>query len=339
MSESSFDALVKSLRADDLNAGKLAVFVREMKEAREQDPHVVLRTGWYNAIGSTIPSESLDALRTKFANGHLVYARFSIQVRPQTGEARETYVDVFLRKTTSGEQPASICTRGMLTVPGEAKKLHVEGCFVGLVASDEVITSFLGDAEGPAHTDWNAREQKVRANWRNPDARLREVRYAARQLYTALAALVDRTDERALIDEFWIPRAPHTRPDTPAPNPRGPKVTIQVPPARLRRFTISRRPDGFAIVAGPGLQDSELPLRIRVRAAYDLMRGDPFKKHSPLDFDLAGRDDIDIDLQECRIVRAAADAVVVEAMSPIFKASFTGFDTNRDLVVDARRVE
>ena len=257
---------MRSLGADDLNAGKLAVFVRQMKEARERDPDVVAcRVGSYNAIGSTIPGESLASLQIEFADGLLVYARFSVLIRPHAGEASETYVDVFLRKTRPGEQPASICTRGMLTVPGEAKKLYVEGCFVGLVASDGVITSFLGDAEGPSHTDWNAREQKVRANWRNPEARLREVRQAARQLYAALAALVDRTDERALIDEFWIPRAPSARPDTPAPNARKPRVPIEIIPSRLRKFTISRRPDGFAIVAGPGLNDSELPLKIRVQ--------------------------------------------------------------------------
>ena len=102
---------------------------------------------------------------------------------------------------------------------------------------------------------------------------------------------------------------------------------------------ISRRPDGFAIVAGPSLQERELPMRVRIRAAYDLMRGDPFKNHSPLDFDLGGGGDIDIDLQGCRILRAAPDMVVIEAILPAFRASFTGFDTHRDLVVDARKVE
>ena len=296
----SFNSLVESLGADGLNAGKLAVFVREMTKARARDPDVVLQTGWYNAIGSAMPNEILAGLRLRFADGNLMFVRFPIRIRSQTGDVSDTYVDVFLRKTKAGEQPASICTRGMLTVPGEAKKLYVEGCFIGLVASDEVITSFLGDAEGPSHTDWNAREQKVRANWRNSDARLREVRQAPRQLHAALAALVERTEKRALIDEFWIPRAASSPPDTATSDPRKRKSEFERPPSRLGRFAISRRPDGFAIVAGPGLQEGELPLRVRIRAAYDLLRGDPFKNHSPLDFDLGGREDIDIDLHECR---------------------------------------
>ena len=339
ISAETFDTVVRNFGGEELHAGNLAAFVREMKEARERHPDVVLGNGWYGAIESAMPPRTLEDLRLRYATGGFIYARFPIQIRPRGGNVRSTSVEVFIRKTKPGEKAASICARGMLTVPGEAKSFFADGCFVGLVASDEAITSFLGDAEGPSHRNWNAREQKVRTNWYNADTSLRLVRNAPRQLYTALAAMVERTEERALVDEFWIPKVADSHPDTPARDTRKPRDEVDPPPPRLRRFVISRRPDGFAIAAGPGLQDSELPLRLRVRAAYDVMRGDPFKGHSSLDFDLASRENIDIDLQECRIERATPSSVVVEATSTGFKASFTGFDANRDLVVDARRVE
>ena len=99
----SFDSLVESLGADGLNAGKLAVFVREMTKARARDPDVVLQTRWYNAIGSAMPNEIIAGLRRRFADGNLMFVQFPIQIRPQTGDVSDTYVDVFLRKTKAGE--------------------------------------------------------------------------------------------------------------------------------------------------------------------------------------------------------------------------------------------
>jgi hypothetical protein len=75
-----------------------------------------------------------------------------------------------------------------------------------------------------------------------------------------------------------------------------------------------------------------------VRLAYDVLRGDPFKKHSRFDFDLLESDEIEVDLKDCSVASVNPKTIVLEAASAEFKAAFTGFDTKRDLVIDARRV-
>jgi hypothetical protein len=338
VSEENFDALIKNFGNENMNAGKLAGFVREMKLRLGLPPDLVLQSGWSNDIVAAFPPADLDSLRTRFRQGQLVNVRFPVELQHHRDGRRSSHVDVVIRRTSATEQAASICIRGMLTVPGEAGKFQREGCFVGLVASEEGVVSFLGDAEEPAHTYWNGREARLNTNWRAAPIRLAEVRKAPRELYKALASAAESTEDEALIDDFWVPD-----------NQRSPSQSTQRKPASApaerdplmpspRRFTIARRPGGFVVAPASGLQDEDLPLRIRIRVAYDLLRGDPFKKHSPLDFNLDSDDEIDVDVAYCRVLATSANVVVVEANSRDFKATFAGFDLNRDLVIDAQRL-
>jgi hypothetical protein len=338
VSEATYDDLVERRGGNSLHAGRLARFIRELNVQKEREPHVVFQDGWVKDIGAAVKQDTLERLRSKFAEGDLIHARFPVPVRRRGGAARATSVDVFMRRTKPEEKSASVCARGMLTVPREARNFSIEGCFIALVAWDDGedgIVSFLGDAEGPAHTEWNAHESKVKENWYNPSARLREVRLAPRLLHTLLASVEKQTEEDALIDDFWLPR--ELRPPSPPPSP-GPGNPPVSPEGQLSRFNITRRDGRFVVTAGPGLGIEDLPMRLRVRLAYDVLRGDPFKKHSRFDFDLLESDEIEVDLKDCSVASVNPKTIVLEAASAEFKAAFTGFDTKRDLVIDARRV-
>ena len=75
--------------------------------------------------------------------------------------------------------------------------------------------------------------------------------------------------------------------------------------------------------------------KVRVRVAYDRIGGNPFNKHSKYDFDLTGKA-IDISAENMTFRPASPNVLHLSANGPDFRLEASGFDQNRDLVVDAR---
>src|SRR5262249_48563571 len=92
---------------------------------------------------------------------------------------------------------------------------------------------------------------------------------------------------------------------------------------------------GFAVVPGPGASSWSFPKSVRVRVAYDILGGNPFSKHSPFDFDLTA-DTIDVQATNIQVQTPESNILELEILGPDFRLEASGFDTNRDLVVDAR---
>ena len=142
----------------------------------------------------------------------------------------------------------------------------------------------------------------------------------------------DRKDEDALIDFFSLEDL--TKSERPTKG-----KTTGVPPNLTpseKAFRIQKRGQGgFAIVPGPGVANWEFPKSIGVRVAYDVLGANPFNKHSPLDFDLTGAD-IEVETTNMSVTSPKANVLELSVTSPEFLLEAKGFDTNRDLVVDAK---
>jgi hypothetical protein len=116
------------------------------------------------------------------------------------------------------------------------------------------------------------------------------------------------------------------------------KQTIVVKPAvepRQKAIIIKPRKGGFEIAAGPGAARWTFPRTIRVRMAYDIMGGNPFKRHSKFDFDLTKKE-IDLSATNAEIEPAAKNIITLRVASAEFRLEASGFDERRDIVVDAR---
>jgi hypothetical protein len=66
-----------------------------------------------------------------------------------------------------------------------------------------------------------------------------------------------------------------------------------------------------------------------------MLGANPFNKHSPLDFDLSG-DDIKVETTNIVVSAPKANVLELSVSSPEFLLEASGFDVNRDLVVDAK---
>jgi hypothetical protein len=71
-----------------------------------------------------------------------------------------------------------------------------------------------------------------------------------------------------------------------------------------------------------------------VLAAYDVRRGDPFKRYRRFDFDF-GAKPLAIELAGCELMSARENELTLSVVADAFSVEVTGFDAHRDLIVKA----
>jgi hypothetical protein len=334
ISASTFDAVAaKYASGSSTTDPDLIEFIRSIHAAKDQAPAVLLQPSWTREITDSLPPETVEDLRKKFnVSGDLVHVRVPILLKRKHGTEERTYFDLFLQKAPERKRGEALYVRSAITVPDEARYFRARQVFGALVASDPAIASFLGDAENPAHTRWNGAAEKLDKNWKAGKARLSEIRNSLNRLYDALSQALEVKEPDALIDVFSIP-------DTTAGGNRRrrnrPPVIPNIKPSP-KVYRILERKGGFSIAAGPGLTSEKLPIQIRVRAAYDVLRGNPFKKYNPLDFDMT-KDDIEIAETGATVARSGSNEIAIDIADVDFRVDLDGFDQHRDLMVRTSR--
>jgi len=146
---------------------------------------------------------------------------------------------------------------------------------------------------------------------------------------------METEDRNALIDFFSAKAESGTR----GTRPRGPVVrppNLKVPEPKEKAYRLFRLKGGFAIRGSKSIAADQLPLVIRVRVAYDVLRGNPFSKHSPLDFDFANNE-LDVTTKDANTSAHGPNIMIIKAKSRDFEVAVTGFDVRRDLIIDASR--
>jgi hypothetical protein len=251
------------------------------------------------------------------------------------------HFDLYLRKPTE-DVPASalkpLFIRGSITIPNEESNFRNRPAFAALVATEPNVSRFLRDAENPAHTNWNGNADKLNERWRAARDRLREIRHALLQLHRLFDQAVDRRDNDALMALLFLPDQTAPRP-TPGSDSTKPPREFPPFPAAPKLFDIARRSGGFTLRAGAALAAVTLPIQIDVQAAYDLPIGNPFKKHSPYDFNFRIGHEIKVNPTGASWQAPTANRLRLTIKQPNFAVEVTGFDDNRDLVIAASRVE
>jgi hypothetical protein len=311
----------------------LIAFIRSINAARDKQPTIVLGPSWTKDIESAIDPAVLAELRKTFnLDSQLIHARVPMVLRRKAGSEECTYFDLFLRRASEGKRGEALYVRSAITVPDEARYFRARQVFGALVAEDTAIASFLGDSENPAHTRWNGAAEKLDKNWKAGKARLSEIRNSLNRLYDAFSQAVEVREAEALIDVFSIPDL--TAGSGGRVRTRPPVIPPLTPSPKLYR--ILERQGGFSIAAGPGLTEDKLPMRLKVRAAYDVLRGDPFKRYNPLDFDLT-KDELEISATGADFTATSPNELTIDASEAAFRVDLDGFDLNRDLMVRATR--
>lgn len=334
----TFSNLAEKHGGDRFSGGRLAGFIETLRLARagEMTP-VQLDRKWAkeNSRIEDCLGDRLEQLRTDLAEGRPIFVRAPLLLKKADGSELETHIDLFLQ-STGGALGDTLFVRDTIVLSAEAKYFRGKNAFAALIAADTPVSSFLGDAENPAHTSWSSSAEKLTANWKAPGLRLKEIRYSLQRLYSALYTSVESVDSNALIDVFSIAAERGVKGGTPKRGTTSPPPTPPLPPATPKAFRLLRKSGGFALRPGHALAPEQLPIGIRVRTAYDVLRGNPFAKHDPLDFDFT-KGDIVITCRGATVKPQSANILVADVGDPDFEIVVEGFDLQRDLIVDPVR--
>ena len=310
-------------------------FVQRLVPKLGETPELVLSEHPGNMrLGEVeIAEDTLTVLREQYQSGKIVSVRLPVITQPKIGENIASFVDLFLTKKPEEAGPWALFARESLVLPGESRASFSEAAFGALIARDPAVCSLLRDAENPAHTKWSAHE-KVKLNWRNGAGTIRNIRLSLSALYRLITAEL-REDHRDLLLNILSVADPNpkrskgprtrTKPDMPLPTPK-PKF-----------FSEQRVDGGFRLRPGPGAEGKEYPVRMRVRVAYDVLSGNPFKLHTPFDFDMS-KSSLKFRAKSIEVAERLPGAIVLDCTGPDFALEVTGFDVNRDLIIDPRIV-
>ena len=151
-----------------------------------------------------------------------------------------------------------------------------------------------------------------------------------------------REEDKNLLKDFFSLPAP---PDVDAAKSRQkrkkkkgtePPDKPEPPEPRKRGYRLEQMPRGFRVCAGePG---AELPAALDIRVAYDVRRGNAFRKYDPADFDLTDAS-FKIESTGIAIDQRTENRLVVSVQDREFRLAVAGFDEDRDLCVDVKAKE
>lgn len=268
-----------------------------------------------------------------------VRVRIPVHIIPSGSQPTLSHFYVILQRDSELERPLDMFIRAGITITG-VTSLRDSGIRALVIAEDLPISTMLGDSENPAHTEWQYRSRNFVGKYRVGKSTLAFVKDAPRGLLRILNKRSEQIDHTALRHLFPDPSSIGGKPvTTPSPEPKpgpkpGPDIVIDVEP-RPRIFKMSRTSGGFSASLTPAGQQM-VPMSVRVRLAYDVRRGNPYKRWNAADFDFSQEHE-QITHSGGDLLQVVGNKLEIRATSPEWKLQISGFDPDRDLIVDIRR--
>lgn len=214
-----------------------------------------------------------------------------------------------------------------------------------VVIEDKPIAELLRNAEPPNHSDWAAGTANFKGVYLHGNHIVTFVKTSVRSILSFVRSGDDMPDASIAIDYFSKPRPSGP---TPAENSGGSRKKgtdpepppSPLPPPSPKRFKLVEVNSGFKIV--PGDEVADPPRVVNISMAYDVFSGSPWKQYEPADFDLTRNDKSGITIATsggatCEAI--AENRLKMSVASKPFGLYVTGFDPNRDLIVNARAAE
>lgn len=341
-------------RIKDNETARLAALAEWGSSVKPKD-HIELalhegnKPEWSDAL---LPDDSLEKLKGLLRTGTKRAAlRVPLRVRRKGCEPVATSFRVLLEEDRGAEGWPVFVRDGILIsdvrAPRDAgvRSLVIVDDYraapVGDAPTPSTLSSLLGDAENPAHTQWQRESSNFRGKYAYGDACLSFVTQAVHRILSRLRSRDEQGDPWLLADVFFLEdpqgepdpggtgrKLERGKPETPAPSP--------LPPPKPKFYRVQSARGGFTLSPGPATPPA-LPITLRLEVAYDVRKGNPFGKYAVDDFRLLqGPVRVEGREQGLKIIKTENNLLEVELRDAAFALTLTGFDTKRDLIVGVR---
>ena len=289
--------------------------------------------------------DDLKSIRTKYDAGERIALRVPVKIHRPNRTPGMSWFSVYLERDDAVSRGEDHYIRQGITI-SDMRLVRDRGVRGIVVVEDAGLSSMLGDSENPAHTKWEVRAGKLKDRYVHGSKCVNFVRVALRQLVELLQRRPQGLDRDLLSDLFSIIRPE----DTPEPGGggvsgsgkkrRGPEAEPEPPDppgARPTPFRVSSIEGGFRIAGREGAE-SALSRIVEVRAAYEVRKGNPFKKYDPCDF-CVEKEPIAIVASGVTIEDMEQNRISFRVDRNDFEVRVTGFDQLRDLRVRTNLVK
>lgn len=317
---------------EGVDVGELLQFIKNLIHATD-----IIEIGIPDDESREITEDSfgnrIDELKNSFNACSPLRFKIPVRIGSSNGHTATSYFEVYLKKHQQLTRAEEFYFRSGIRIIPTIKTLGNRPVFGMLVAEDPHVSTFLGDAENPAHTEWNERTEGFRDKYQNAVKTLRFIKKSMSRIVLILDQPAQERQRDFLKEIFFVPeRLPEQEEDT----------TIK---PDIDEDKIKRKPQPFEIIKiNRGFRvslkktDIPLPLRARITVAYDVRKRNPFRQYEPADFDLGGTG-IAINPIGCTIIHRSRNTIEYSVTGSGFKLEVTGFDPNRDIVVDVKEIK
>ena len=307
-------------------------FIDEVSRVK-QGELLQLKSSWIDdELLNEDDPDVLNEIKRQFLNGELVGVSLPVTIELKDGSEKKSSFSVYIKRPQELQKGLDLYIRDGLRLPGETK-FGDRRALGAMIAEEEPICAFLGDAENPAHTRWVASAEKLAGNYKTPKSLVTKIRKSVIQLYDFLAEVIEEEHKNVLRDTFYF----YDSADKKGHNRRkGRKPQTSVSPIKKKQpdFNIYQIEGGFTITNTIRLTNDKLPKELIIEAAYAVTRGNAFKKYSPFDFKFGNNGNIKIFSAEgIKEVHASGNKWTFSIDEIPFKLSVVGFDKSRDLKI------
>lgn len=276
--------------------------------------------------------DDLKRASREFEEGGAVAFRVPVWIRREHNGAAKSHFEVFLQRDSGPEAYRPVFVRQGIII-SDAVRRKIPGVRALVVVEDKPLATLLGDCENPAHTEWQDRSGHFKGRYKLGPSVLRFVKNSVANLVQMMSHSEEEADPSVLLDFFFLPEDTDEERQrrTPFAGPKkGPGVTPEPPTIDgvRPRFRIEHIHGGFTVHSVRGITPPE---ELLVRVAFEVRRGNAFKRYRPEDFEL-GKTPIAIET-EGAVCSTDRNQLSVKVLQEDFKISVRGFDTERDLVV------
>lgn len=277
----------------------------------------------------------LENLRQRYLNNEVLGFRVNLMVTKKCGQKIATYFNVYIKRNENTRSQLYWFRSGIriIDLKNNIPNFPVIGIFV---ADEPVISEFLNSAETPAHTDWNERSERLKENYSN----YREVLSYIKNIFHHIITLINKPPEGiqdGLLNHIFSVHEIDSEEKDEIMLIKDEEIPEK---ANIKILKLNKIQTGFSISINDEYfsysSDNIFPIIIKIAVAYDCIKGNPFKNYSIYDFDFSEETKIIIRINDGEIKRREKNILIVEAKTKFFKVNVSGFDINRDIIVNAK---
>lgn len=282
-----------------------------------------------------IPNEMLKEMRADLDTGENMAIHVGLRIQG-TGKPVMSYFNIYLCQD-DGKNARPVFIREGITI-STVKTPPVSGIRALVIIEDKPLAALLGDSENPAHTEWQKGSQTFKNKHPNGRRYIEFVTSSVLRLVNSLSAEEGEKDPYLFADIFSLPLSGEGRfnktINTKKTGKDKTRIITPPPPSQPQIFTITKAKNGFKVTPNKAFED--LPATFKILTAYNVRRGNPFKKYNKVDFYLK---ESMISSRGLDVIEIRENEILFKITSSDFEVEVKGFDDKRDLVVKTEKIE